>query len=424
MSPTFRPVLLCMGLNHRTASLTQREAAAFRPQAQIQTFQRVRAGQIRGIRQLVILSTCNRTELYAVYAPAEGNPSLQKAWEGLEGLFETHTRLSREGLRNSAYYLSGLEAVWHLFQVAAGLDSAVIGEPQILGQLVRAYEQARSLGAVDSFLSGVMQRAIRAGKRVRHETPLQTGAISISTVAVRLAQQSAESLTEKRVLVIGAGKMARLAVSALSRQGIGALMVSNRSPEAGTRLALEHGGTFFPWERLGEALNLAHVVISAITVDAPLITPALISPPQPGPAQGKVIIDLGLPRSVDPAVGAVPLVRLYDLGDLRQFAAQTLSRRSTAIPQAEALLCEELQAWERWQSERAAVPAIRELYQQAQQAEQAHLQALLESAPNLSPDQRMRMERSIHLQMQRELHPLILKLKAQAAGDLPLSKRL
>lgn len=424
MSQQLRPTLLCIGLNHRTASLIRREESAFDPQTQVQTLQRVRAGEVPGIHQLVILSTCNRTELYAVTTPVEGHQTLQKAWEGLETLFQSHTRLSLEGLRDSSYCLSGLEAVWHLFQVAAGLDSVVIGEPQILGQLVRAYEQSRLLGTVDSFLSGVMQRAIRAGKRVRHETPLQTGAISISTVAVRLAQQSAGSLTEKRVLVIGAGKMARLAASALARQGIGALLVSNRSPESGAQFALEYGGQFFPWERLSEALTLAQVVISAFTVDAPRITPALLRQPSPNPDQPKLIIDLGLPRSVDPAVGTVPHIKLYDLGDLRQFAVQTITRRSTAIAQAEALLCEELQAWERWQSERSAVPAIRELYQQAQKTKQAYLLSLFADTPNLSPDQQAHIARSIHRQMQRGLHPLILNLKARAAGDLPLPKRL
>lgn len=424
MSQRFPPTLLCIGLNHRTASLARREESAFDPQTQMRALQRVRDGEVPGIHQLVILSTCNRTELYAVYTPAEGNQSLPKAWEGLEALFRSHTRLSVEGLQDSSYRLSGLEAVWHLFKVAAGLDSVVIGEPQILGQLGRAYEQARTLGTVDSFLSGVMQRAIRAGKRVRHETPLQTGAISISTVAVRLVQQSGGVLNDKKVLVIGAGKMARLAASALVYQGIGTLLVSNRSPESGAQFALEYGGQFFPWARLSEALALAQVVISAFTVNVPLITPALLRQADAGLDQQKVIIDLGLPRSVDPAVGAVPLVKLHDLADLRQFAAQTLTRRSTAIAQAEALLCEELQAWERWQSERAAAPAIRELYQQAQETQQARLLSLLEDSPNLSPDQRVYMERSIRRQMQRDLHPLILNLKAQAAGDLPLPKRL
>lgn len=404
-------MLLCVGVSYRTASVEQRERAALTFQQQERLYADVSTNQDSGIANLVILSTCNRTELYA-YAP-------EQAITALLELLLRQTALTGVEIKQIAYQHTGEMALWHLLQVAAGLDSQTVGEPQILGQIVRSYECAVQAKTISAELARTMQAAIRAGKRVRGETGLGNGASSLGTLAAREAEQIVGDLTQATALIVGAGSMARSAVKALTARHIGRLIVANRTLEKAQALVSPHNGEAISLDGIAAILPQVDVVITAIsTAEAWLCAEDVAQGQLQRSKRPLAILDLGLPRNVDPQVTAVSGVRLRDLDALQQLAGAAITQRQQWIPQAESILCEELERLLIWLRERAAVTEIRHLYERAQQQRISELDRLEQQLPHLGAFERAEIEKFSRRMVNKTLHLHVMELK-RACGRQP-----
>jgi glutamyl-tRNA reductase len=290
----------------------------------------------------------------------------------------------------------------------------VLGEPQILGQITDAYQQASASGATGAVLSQLMQRAIHTGKRVRSETDLGKGALSISSIALTNAERILGKLTQRTALIVGTGEMARKTALGLAGRGIRRLMIANRTLEHAQALADICAGEVVPFVEIGKALAEADLVISAVTAPHVLIDAediaALRRDDHP-----LVLFDLALPRNIAPAVGNLPGVQLFNLDDLQAVSQAANAERERAIPSAEAVVAEESQAFARWLLSRQAVPAIQQLRSRADKLRQAELDHLLSRLPDLNERDRELLDRFSQRLVNKLLHEPMLKLKEQAS---------
>ena len=407
--------LICVGLNYQTASVETRERGAISSSQQSQLLLRVAAGQIPGLDELVIVSTCNRTELYAVGDSKIAIPILLKVWS-------EQSRISENEIDSSAFKLVDEQCMHHLFQVTAGLDSQVIGEPQILGQVTEAYEQARGHNATGPVLSMLMQHAIQVGKRVRSETELSQGALSISSIAATHSQQIIGSLERANVLIVGAGEMARTAAAAFVRRGVDQLFIANHTHEHALEIADQWGGQVVPFTQMGEALVKADLVITATAAPHVVLHVADLEAILPQRNGRKLIIfDIALPRNVEPQVSTLPGVHLFNLDDLQAVTDAHYNVRINAVPQAQAIVEEEMQIFTSWQASRAAVPVIQNLRAKAEAIRQAEMEHLVKRWPELTEREQNLLDEFSHRLINKLLHEPTLKLKAKSAegsGDL------
>ncbi len=329
--------VVCVGISFRTAPLALRERLAI-PESAIETaLSRFGCGdgaRPSAISELVILSTCNRLELYA----AGG----KQADQALFDLIEDATGVPTAEVEAAAYVLSGEDAVRHLCRTTAGLESMVIGEPQILGQVSEAFAGASAHGAAGHMMSTLFRGAIRAGRRARSETGISRNPTTVSSVAVQLAGASFPDLASAAVVVVGAGEMAELAVSALHYRGVNDISVVSRTREHAERLSTRVGGRPVPLERLQDALDGADVVITSTSAPHHVITRDMISTSMScRPDRQMLIIDIAVPRDVDPAVETVPNVCYADLDVLERRIEAGLHERETEVPRVEAVVEEE-----------------------------------------------------------------------------------
>ena len=398
--------LVCVGLSYKTASVELREQAALSIQQQDALLAQAAEAKFPNLEELVIVSTCNRTELYAVGA-GNGLP------ETLLDMLRTHTALTESDLRRVTYCLTDQNCVRHLFRVAASLDSQIIGEPQILGQLTQAYRRASAAGTT---LSALMQRAIHTGKRVRHETELGQGALSISAIAASHASRIAGSLGQINALIIGAGEMAHSTAISLSRRGIGKLVIASRTLEHAQTIAAPLGAVAIPYDQVNEALVEADIVITASAAPHTLLYVADIasglSHRQNRPL---LIFDIAMPRNVAPGVGALPGVSLFNLDDLHTEAEMHRVGRENAVPQAEAIVEEELRSFARWQASRQVVPLIRQMRDNAERVRQSELASLARKLPDLSEREQHLLEIFSARLINKLLHDPTVQLKARSA---------
>jgi glutamyl-tRNA reductase len=407
--------LLCVGVNYQTASVETRELAAISASNQSQLLLRVAAGHIPEVDELAIISTCNRTELYAVGDSAVAFPILLKLWS-------EHSGISEHEITSYAFKLTSTQSVKHLFQVAAGLDSQVIGEPQILGQVTEGFERARQHNATGTLLSTLMQHAIQVGKRVRNETELGHGALSISSIAATHSQQILGSLEHANVLIIGAGEMARTAAAAFVRRGVDQLCIANHTHQHAQEIAEQWGGQVVPITQLGEALVNADLVITAAAAPHAILHVAdlqTILPQRNG--RQLIIFDIALPRNAEPQIAALPGVALFNLDDLQSVTDAHYNIRQNAVPQAQTIVEDELQNFTNWQASRAAVPVIQNLRAKAELIRQTEMDHLLRRLPDLTDHEQQLLDDFSHRLINKLLHEPTLKLKAKSAegsGDL------
>jgi glutamyl-tRNA reductase len=323
--------LLVVGLSHRTAPVAQREKARLADSAA-----RSLLGALLGhpaVGECAVLSTCNRTELLAVLADqAWGEAVLSQA-------LVDHSRIARHELAEARYVHDDEVAARHLFRVAAGLDSMVLGESEVQGQVRAARELARAAGTLGPLLDLTFAHALRAGRRVRAQTLVGAGAVSVSSVAVDLARVAIGDLRDRRALLVGAGRAAEAAARALLGQGLSEVVVANRTPATAIRLAARFGGRAAGLDALADDMAAVDVVISSTDaaqtiVDANSLARALERRRQ----RPLVLIDIAVPRDVDPRVGELPGVRLYDIDDLRRVADANLDGRRREAVRAEAIV--------------------------------------------------------------------------------------
>ena len=340
-----------LSITHRTAPLAVRERVAFGPKEREELLV-----AMSGITpEVVAIITCNRTEIYGIY-------SSEQDTERALTLLAEHARLPVDKLDPHAERLQGLDAAHHLFRVAAGLDSMVVGEPQILGQVREAAEAARDAGVIGPVLSKLFNGAVETGKRARTETAISRGAASVSHAAVELGRRVLGNLAGRRAVVIGAGEMGQLVARTLADHGVADLAVCNRTTEGAQDLAFAIGGRVVPWSDLGEALVTTDIVISATGSSEPILTAAFLEPVvERRNGRPLLMIDIAVPRDIEPVAGELPGIHLRDLDALHDLRSANLRERADEIPLVDAIVEEQLASFLNWHRGRTVTPVIREL---------------------------------------------------------------
>lgn len=373
------------GLSYKTAPLDVREKAYIPESAVGECLQRLIDRDI--IESGILLSTCNRTELYAVTSSPDGD-RLRESF----GLWPH--QLAFDSWRRFAYQLSGDAAMAHLFRVAAGLDSMVLGEGQILGQIKQAFEHAQQVAKLDPSLHVALRGAIRAGKRVRHETELGRNAVSVSHAAVAQARNMFGGLRGRGVLLVGAGPMSEVALRLLRDQGIGETFVTSRTVERAERVALPLGARAIAWDEIDAAADAVDILLSSSSAPSYLFDVSDVQRMQNlRRLRPLLVLDIAVPRDVDPAVAQLPGVHLFNIDDLRDAADANLEGRRDAIPAAERIVAEELDRTRAALQAGAAAPTVTALLRRTQRIRDQALARHLGRVPATETRHREAMQR-------------------------------
>ena len=397
------PVAL-FGLSYKTAPLDLREAVSFDAESLAASLPGLTCEP--SVREAVVVSTCHRTEIYTELTDMVAAKEHAMAW------LADQRGLSRRVFGQHVYHRFERDAVEHLFRVAAGLDSMVLGEDQVLGQVREAFKIAGKAGTVRTRLDTTFRRAIRAGKRARTETSINRHAASIGSVAADLARQALGSLQGREILVIGAGEMADLAARHLVRHGASQIVVANRSRRRGAKLAEQLGVAAASLAEVPDLLARADTAITSTGSHQHLITPEMVA----GRSRPLVIIDLGLPRDVDPAVGELPHVRLYNVDQLDEVIAGRQQGQEEDVRRVEAIVAEELLDWDRWHASLGVVPTISALTGWADDVRDRETARTLARLQHLSERDRQEVAALAQAIARKLLHRPIDRLKA---GTLP-----
>ncbi|MFO0761380.1 MAG: glutamyl-tRNA reductase [Byssovorax sp.] len=407
-------MIVVVGLSHKTAPIGVRERLAMSKDSLPQVLGRL-LGQ-HGIGEAVVLSTCNRVEVYAA-APGRGTTDGELA-EAARAVTSVLTTMGGEAVSPHLHRSHGKDAVLHLFRVAASLDSLVVGEPQILGQLKDAIEVARETKSLGSTLGRAMHRAIRVGKRVRTETAIGEGQVSVSSVAIDMAREIFGDLRGHTSMLVGAGEMAEAAAKLLVKAGA-RLLVVNRSPERGTALAAEFGAEYRPWTDLERSLVDADIVISSTSSPRYVITTDLVRAARKArKGRSLFLIDIAVPRDVDPAVNKLDNVYVYDVDDLSKIVSESLSSRAAEAARAEAIAQEEARGFEAWTHEQSLTPTIVSLRHRTHGILAAELDRSLHGKlRHLTAADREALGVMIEAATNKLLHAPVAKLRALASDE-------
>jgi glutamyl-tRNA reductase len=362
--------LLLVGISHKTAPVELRERVDFQVRGIGSTLTTLAA---RGsTREAVVLSTCNRAELYVACDDVEATRADLVRFIGeLNGI-------DRPIIAPHVYDSTDLDAARHLFRVAAGLDSLVVGEPQILGQVKQAHATAHEVQVVGPVLNRLFHSSFAVGKRVRTETSLGSGAVSIGFAAASLARKIFGDLRGRTVVVIGAGEMGKVTARHMKSQGVHQVLIVSRTMAHAARTAEAIGGaTAAPWEEMDAALTAGDIVITATGAAAPILTKARVEAIMRSRRNRPLfIIDIALPRDVEPASGEIEQVFLYNIDDLQATVRENLARRTSEVARAEAIVTEELEKFAAWLRSRGAVPTIVALRQHCENIRRGELERL------------------------------------------------
>lgn len=386
--------LLLIGVNHHTAALALRERLAFTREECASVLTHI--GAASWCEEAMLLTTCNRTEFYVV----SPTPSLVES--GLRDI--VHLLRGDDLLAPGAhrYHLEEASAARHLFRVACGLDSMVLGDVQILGQVKEACGQARTEGLVGPLLDRLFDRALRAGKRARHETAIGTGVTSIASAAVELLRQGLGDLTQRRVAVVGAGKTGRLLVHHLAHHQTAAISILNRSVASAESLAADTGARAHALDRLPDILVAADAVVCATRAPGAVIPAAWVeSAMRDRAGRPLLMLDLAVPRDVEPAAATIAGVTLLSIDAIERVVDGNLARRVSEVPAVEHIVDEELARFESWRRSLGVTPLLRELRAHFEQVRNEELDRLLKHAPS---DERHRAERLTRALINKLLH--------------------
>ena len=406
--------LLLVGASHRTASVALRERLDFSSRGLEQALQAV-AGR-PAAAEVVVISTCNRAEVYVACR------DLDSSVEDLRAFFSEFHRVSADEIRPHLYAHRDYDAARHLFRVSSGLDSLVVGEPQILGQIKDAFRIATETRTAGPLLNKLFHWAFGVGKRVRSETGLAEGAVSVSFAAVSLARKIFGNLAGRRVLVIGAGEMGKLTALHLKAQGVASVTITSRTLAHAQELADEVGGRVTPWDALSTVLRDSDIVITVTGSPTPILTKAAIKAAMPASRTRPVfLIDIAVPRDVDPAAGEIEQVFLYNIDDLQAIVRENLQRRGAEVIRAEQIVDEEVQKFSNWQRSREAVPTIVALRQRFEAIRKSELERLEPKLAGLPPEARARVDEITRLLVEKLLlHPTE---QLKNAGDAHLTSQ-
>lgn len=398
------------GLNHRTAPVEVRERLAF-PSGHLEDALR-QLVELSGVREAVILSTCNRVEVAVSAESLDGRAIVEH--------FLEHVRqMPRQQLSPHLYHYQGREAIRHLFRVAASLDSMVVGEPQILGQLKEAYAAAKSAGSVNGFLDGLLTRAFSVAKRVRSETEIGQNAVSVSYAAVELAREIFGNLSGRGILLIGAGKMSELAARHLHRAGASRIYVTNRTRERAEEMAAVFSGTVVPYEQFVTGMAQVDIVITSSGAPHYILTrDGMKTVMHQRKHRPIFLIDIAVPRNVEPAVNQLDNVFLYDIDDLGRVVEQNRVARLEEAAEAERIIEEEVEKMLARLREREVTPTIVRLQEQLESIRSGELERMRSKLGPLTPQQEEAIEALTKGIMGKIAHGPIAELRRQAGhGD-------
>jgi glutamyl-tRNA reductase len=408
--------LFVVGISWRTAPVAVREKLAFRDEELHATLKELVASQ--PVAEALLISTCNRVEVYGVSRPGADATAAVRAFLAAK----KQVKLADVG--EALYGYRASEAVRHVFRVAAALDSLVIGEAQILGQLKDALEVAKAAGTNGPLLGRCLERAFGGAKRARSETAIARGAANVSTVAVDLAKQVFGKLDGKSVLVVGAGKMSRLAARHLHASGATHIVVTNRSPEKADKLAEELDGIAKPWADLDKLLVDADVVISSTGAREPILTRALFKKVMKARKWRPVtVIDIAVPRDADPAVNDLDGVFLFDIDALENVVSRNLGERARAAEQAAKIVDHEAGQFEQWLRSQGVVPTIRALRDKFAKVADAEVGKTLDALARKAhtpEQQREAIQQLVRLVVNKLLHQPTSALRAAPRGEAEL----
>ncbi|MDQ4025269.1 MAG: glutamyl-tRNA reductase [Actinomycetota bacterium] len=405
--------IVVVGLNHKTAPVDVLERLSIPderlPKAlhQLSTYEHVLEG--------ALLSTCNRIEAYAVVSKFHGGA------QDLRNFFAEFCHLAPEDFADHLYTYHDEGALRHLFRVAAGIDSMVVGESEILGQVRRAYQSAADEGMIYRVLGAAFRQTLRVGKRARTETSIGQNPVSVSSAAVELARRAwpGGSLEGKSVAIVGAGKMGRLAAQALRAWGAGDVTVVNRSEERGRDLAETFGATSRPFEDLTDVLGGSDIVICSTTAPQTVIDkPLLERARRYANDRPLFVVDIAVPRDVDPAVAELPGVVLRDIDDLRTVVEGNLGARMGEVGRVEELISEELDRFSQWQRSTEIAPTAAALVEKADAIRAAEMERIAAQLATMTPEQREAVD---HLS--RRMVAKLLHAPLKSARDMAGSKQ-
>jgi glutamyl-tRNA reductase len=411
-----------VGVNHKTAPIAIRERIAISRADLAETTRALAA--VPGIAECMIVSTCNRVEIVAAIQPAEIQTDADRAgnentWEvPIAGFLERHFGVDHAELGPHLYEHREREAIHHLYRVAASLDSMVVGESQILGQVKEAFAVAKAAGTIGGQLEHLLQGAFAAAKKVRTETEIGSNSVSIASVAVEMARKIFGSLAGKTVFLVGAGKMCELSARHLKQQGVGTILVTNRTQERAERMAEPFNGRVIPYDQLYEMASQADIVITSTSAPHHIF----------GPAHGQqfmhrrrnrpmFFVDLAVPRDVDPAMGKLEGIFVYDIDDLQGVAATHMAERSREASDAESLIASEVERFHVRQRAVNAAPAIVALQRQAEEIRQAEMRRMQAKLGTLTAEQAAAVEALTRGLVNKFLHPPMHALKQAARED-------
>lgn len=402
--------VIVVGLNHRTTPVEVLERAAIpRPEVPRVLHE---LGKLEHVAEAVVLSTCNRTELYV--RATKFHPGMSEVAEFLAA----HSSVATAELADSLYTFHDDAAVTHLFNVASGIDSMILGEGEILGQVRMAWRDAEDAGTVRQALAHLFRHAIEVGKRARTETGIARGSVSISSAAVWLATQRLGSLDGRRVLVLGAGKMGEGMAVALAGSGVADVAVVNRSLERASELAERVGGRPVAFEALPAALADADVLLASTGSGETVITRADLEEVMSGrPSRPLLVVDIAVPRDVEPAAGRVPAVTLLDIDDLKAFVEDSMEERRAEIEGVRAIISEEVERYRAELSAREVAPIVAALHERGEAVRTAELERFATRLRDLDPETRESVEALTKGIVAKILHDPSIRVKASSADS-------
>jgi glutamyl-tRNA reductase len=403
--------LVCLGLSHKTAPVGVRERHAFPASRMSEALVALR--DYEAVREAVMLSTCGRLEIYADIEDYEA---------GVEQL-RTFLHNFRHGdvadMSSYMYTLLGSQAIDHLFRVATGLDSMLIGEAEILGQVKEAYIQAQNASSLGKTLHALFREALAAGKAARSQTRIGDDSVSIATAAIDLAKRHLGTLAGASVLVIGAGRMGATAAKRLRSEKAGEIVVLNRTLGRARGVVEQVGvGRAAPMPSLVDAIKAADIVITSTGASHFILGPGNVAEAMlERPTRSLFIVDIAVPRDVDPDVARIPGVRLADIDALRDVVGTTLEQRRAEIPLVEEIIAEHAERFAQWYQSRVAIPVVSSLVQRAEAVREAEIERLFARCPELTERQRMLVTGASLTIVSKLLHGVVTRLRERAMSN-------
>ena len=404
--------IVCIGLSHRTAPVEVRERHAFPPARMTEAL--IALSDYQAVREAAMLSTCNRLEIYAMLTDDTAGIEQLKAF--LAGF--RHGSVPYD-IEPYLYTLIGMPAVRHFFRVSTGLDSLMLGEADVLGQVKQAYQQGQLAHSIGASLHRLFREALNAGKAAQSQTAIGNNSVSIATAAIEMAKQRVGDLTGKNVLLIGAGKMGETAAKRLKLEGASRLVVVNRSPERARELVARLGvGEAVALPALGDELPQADVVITSTGASHFVLRPGNVAEAMSNRGDRPLfVIDIAVPRDVDPEVAHIPGVHIADIDALGSIVDGTLERRRKETPLVEKIIAERVSSYEAWYETRAVVPVIASLSKKAETIRDTEIERLFSRCPYFSERERTLVTGASLRIISRLLHSAVSRIRERAIDD-------